>query len=98
MDCGGHMTLSATASFANDVSKDYSSGLRIFRIRKGKCVIFNHRSFHSMAKQIDRSGTDKDAAGLKRIFKRLNFVVDLHIDKTKGEVETLMESCRTSLI
>lgn len=94
--CATH-ECSSDAEVLNHVSTDYSFEPRKFHIRKGKCVIFNHKSFHPIAEQGYRYGTDKDAADLERVFRRLNFVVDLYNDKTRDEIKTLMDNCKIYL-
>ncbi|XP_075528378.1 caspase-1-like isoform X2 [Dermacentor variabilis] len=61
--------------------------------RRGKCVIFNNRTFESHTKLSERRGTDLDADNLRSCFRDLGFetvmYTDLSCNKTRDVLEIL---------
>lgn len=55
--------------------------------RRGRCVIFNHKSFDNYN---ERRGTEKDVNSLGTCFHGLGFKVTVHTDLNKEEIETTL--------
>ncbi|XP_045142802.1 caspase-3 isoform X2 [Echinops telfairi] len=56
----------------------------------GLCIIINNKNFHSSTKMAPRSGTDVDAAELRKTFGTLKYEVRNKNDLSREEMVTLM--------
>ncbi|RWS27881.1 caspase-like protein [Leptotrombidium deliense] len=57
---------------------------------RGRCIIFNHKTFMPTTKCRDRNGTDIDGERLSRIFGILKFDVEEHKDPTLSEIISIL--------
>jgi hypothetical protein len=58
---------------------------------RGLAVIFNHVKFE---KEDTRLGSDKDAADLEAVLNNLGFQVQVHKDKKRDEIRTILIECK----
>ncbi|XP_077557156.1 caspase-7-like isoform X2 [Haemaphysalis longicornis] len=68
----------------NDVEYHIRSG------RRGKCVIFNYKTFQRHTNLKERTGTDEDVRQLNLQFRELGFEVIVHPDLTKARTEEVL--------
>ncbi|RWS27909.1 caspase-like protein, partial [Leptotrombidium deliense] len=57
---------------------------------RGRCIIFNHKTFMPNTKQTDRIGTDIDGESLSHIFGILKFSVEQHHNLTFSEISSIL--------
>ncbi|NXT81828.1 CASP8 protein, partial [Zapornia atra] len=68
---------------------------------RGVCLILNNHSFAKAREAVvelknlkDRTGTDVDAAALKRVFRKLHFIVEEHKDLTAEQIYETVDTYR----
>ncbi|XP_006862096.1 PREDICTED: caspase-10 [Chrysochloris asiatica] len=78
-----------TADIMNaETSRKEANAYRMDRKHRGHCVIVSNHNFTSLSA---RPGTDKDAESLKHVFQWLGFEVQVYYDKTKVDMEEMLQ-------
>lgn len=75
-----------------DFENEYTFRYNMQFAHRGTAIIINNRNFESKTGMNERSGTDVDAAQLYKIFKLLEFNVQMHNNLTcTGMLKTISE-------